>query len=287
MKRLSAIETLIELASSAPDALSPDALEQLRDFVSLSQLPSGAFADRAGNPDAYYSLFAFLLCRALGLGGESRRLEAYVLSLDGRAIRSYVDWSAWAVVRSLLPMTAFQRHALALTAVLRWLARDGKANRVYGLFTSLIVVNRLWGCGGFFLRAFVRCFPDPLKVARLPATHLASLALIYREAGIDTCAVARALMAYAAPCGGFALFADDRDLNANPAPDMLSTAVSLYALSLVGADLRLVAPSCVAFIAGQFDRGAFLSGDGDETRDLEYTFYGLLGLCSIARGVAV
>lgn len=279
MRRLSAIETLIEFVSSASLDLNPEALAQTRDFISRSQLPSGAFADRAGNPDAYYSLFACVSCRALGLEGPSRRLEAYVLSLDERKIRSYADWSSWAVMRSLLPMTGAQRHALALKAIWRWLSRGRNASRVYGLFMSLIVMNRLWGCGGLILRIFVRCLPDPLKAARLPATHLASLALIYREAGIDAASVTRALMAHAAPGRGFTLFAGDGK------SDLLSTAVSLYALSLTGADLRLIAPSCCAFIESQFDRGAFLSGDGDETRDLEYTFYGLLGLCSIARSV--
>jgi len=277
MKRLSAIETLIEFVSSASLSLDPAALTQTREFVSRSQLPSGAFVDRAGNPDAYYSLFACLSCRALALETPLRCLESFVLSFDGRKVGSYVDWSSWAVMRSLLPMTGAQKNALALKAIWRWLSRGKNANRVYGLFMSLIVMNRLWGCGGIVLRAFVRCLPDPLKAARLPATHLAALALIYHEAGIDTAPVSRALMAHAAPQGGFTLFPGDGE------SDLLSTAVSLYALSLTGADLRLVAPSCADFIADQFDRGAFLSGDGDGTRDLEYTFYGLLGLCSIAR----
>ena len=277
MKRLSSIETLIEFVSSGSSAIRSEVLSPMRDFVSLSQHSSGAFVDRAGNPDAYYSLFAFLSCRALGLEEPVRRLESYVLSLDRQKVGSYVDWSSWAVMRSLLPMSGAQKNALALKAIWRWLSRGGNASRVYGLFMSLIVMNRLWGCGGVVLRTFVRCLPDPLKSARLPATHLASIVLIYREAGIDTTEVTRALLAHAAPRGGFSLFAGSGE------SDLLSTAVSLYALSLSGADIRLVAPACASFIAEQFDRGAFLSGDGDKTRDLEYTFYGLLGLCSIAR----
>jgi len=63
---------------------------------------------------------------------------------------------------------------------------------------------------------------------------------------------------------------------------MLSTAVALFALNYVDYDLRLLKPSCLDFIGQNFSDGAFLSGDGDPTADVEYTFYGLLALGVLA-----
>ena len=45
--------------------------------------------------------------------------------------------------------------------------------------------------------------------------------------------------------------------------------------------LRLLAPACLDWVQGLFSQGAFLSGNGDSSRDLEYTFYGLLALGSL------
>jgi hypothetical protein len=64
--------------------------------------------------------------------------------------------------------------------------------------------------------------------------------------------------------------------------DLLSTAVSLFGLKKIGADLRIVSPVCLDLVQQNYDNGAFLSGDGDSSRDLEYTFYGLLTLGVLA-----
>ena len=84
------------------------------------------------------------------------------------------------------------------------------------------------------------------------------------------------LKSFACETGGFKAFA-----HLNNA-DMLSTAVALFALSYSGCDLRLLKPVCLDFIGQNFSDGAFLSGDGDPTADVEYTFYGLLALGVLA-----
>lgn len=66
---------------------------------------------------------------------------------------------------------------------------------------------------------------------------------------------------------------------------MLSTAVAAYALCRSEKLPKNLLSSGFDFISEQFDEGAFLSGDGDQTRDLEYTFYGLLGLSSYAQSL--
>jgi hypothetical protein len=64
---------------------------------------------------------------------------------------------------------------------------------------------------------------------------------------------------------------------------MLSTGVALFVLKETGYDLRMIKPGCLDFIQENYSAGAFLSGDGDVTKDLEYTFYGLLALGSLLK----
>jgi hypothetical protein len=80
------------------------------------------------------------------------------------------------------------------------------------------------------------------------------------------------LKSFACKSGGFKAFAHLDQA------DMLSTAVALFALNFAGSDLRLLKPGCLDFIQQNYAEGAFLSGDGDPTTDVEYTFYGLLAL---------
>ena len=40
----------------------------------------------------------------------------------------------------------------------------------------------------------------------------------------------------------------------------------------------MIKPGCLEFVGANYSDGSFLSGDGDLTKDLEYTFYGLLAL---------
>ena len=84
------------------------------------------------------------------------------------------------------------------------------------------------------------------------------------------------LKSFACETGGFKAFAHLRQA------DLLSTAVALFALQFSGADLRLLRPACLDFIHSNYSDGAFLSGDGDPTADVEYTFYGLLALGVLA-----
>ena len=64
--------------------------------------------------------------------------------------------------------------------------------------------------------------------------------------------------------------------------DLLSTAVALFALKETDADLRMVAPDALNLVQQNYESGAFLSGDGDKIKDLEYTFYGLLILGTLS-----
>ena len=76
--------------------------------------------------------------------------------------------------------------------------------------------------------------------------------------------------------GGFAA------LHLAPGEDLLSTAVALYALHFLDADIRIMKPDCLIFIDDLYDSGGFRATKYDSVTDVEYTFYGLLALGSMS-----
>lgn len=110
-----------------------------------------------------------------------------------------------------------------------------------------------------------------------PCSEVAARLFLQKMMNQDGLTEQELLKYFACETGGFKAFA-----HLNNA-DMLSTAVALFALNFAGSDLRLLKPACLDFIESNFADGAFLSGDGDQTTDVEYTFYGLLALGVLAK----
>lgn len=109
-----------------------------------------------------------------------------------------------------------------------------------------------------------------------PCSEIAARVFLQKMMNRDGSEDQELLKSFACETGGFRAFA-----HLNHA-DMLSTAVALFALDFADCDLRLLKPACLDFIGQNFSDGAFLSGDGDPTADVEYTFYGLLALGVLA-----
>jgi hypothetical protein len=109
-----------------------------------------------------------------------------------------------------------------------------------------------------------------------PCSEVAAKVFLQKMMNQDVSKDEELLKSFACETGGFKAFA-----HLNNA-DMLSTAVALFALNYAGCDLRLLKPICLDFTEQNFSYGAFLSGDGDRTADVEYTFYGLLALGVLA-----
>jgi hypothetical protein len=77
--------------------------------------------------------------------------------------------------------------------------------------------------------------------------------------------------------GGFAA------LTNAPESDLLSTSVALFALQFTNWDLRMIRPDCLEYISSLFAGGGFRACEQDEVVDMEYTFYGLLGLGALEK----
>jgi len=268
----SEIDQLIETVGLSADVLEPAAYEAVCDFVRQTQSSSGAFIDRGGDPDWYYSLFGYMISKALNLQPALQKLEQFVLNSKNRNSDKLVEWAVWVLLRYSFKPRFFFKLKITFQLALQWMKGRKGANPVYLTFLSLLIINHFWG--------WARCIS--IRIDRLtsafmlndqsPTSHMAAAMCIRNQAGLDTADLATVLLRNAHPEGGFVAFSD------HATADMLSTAVAAYALNKAHFNMGPIAASGLDFVSNHFDQGAFLSGDGDTTRDLEYTFYGLLSL---------
>ncbi|KOH43016.1 hypothetical protein [Sunxiuqinia dokdonensis] len=250
--------------------LDEESRQEVVRFVVDRQHRSGGFMDRGEQPDLYYSLFGFWLASALELRPELEHLKEFVR--ERKEETNPVDRFAL----MLLQQAFFEKKEGRLQFFRELLKNVHPVNFSYQLFLFLLVFDARYGKKGwlyFFVRLLLRWYQPPVGA---PCSLLAALTVARGEVGLPSQKMQQQLLAYFKEDIGFRAFEQVET------GDMLSMGVSLFALQKTGFDLRLIAPTCFDFIQQNFDRGAFLSGDGDLTRDLEYTFYGLLALGSLA-----
>ncbi len=240
---------------------------EVADFVKTQQHKNGAFTDRAGNPDLYYSLFGAWLSKALNLDDQLTSLRKFVLSGKFASQKGVSQFSV--LLLGLMTGVSEYRKSgiLKLVRIFRETKNLGPAYRFFLFmlsFDALFGKNRLV----YFFTGIILRFYKPSE--DLPCSFLAALLLAKFITGGKINRETLLLQAFFEKGEGFKAFREQ------PNADLLSTAVALFALKKTGTDLRLIAPDCLKLAGENYDNGAFLSGDGDLSRDLEYTFYGLL-----------
>jgi Prenyltransferase and squalene oxidase repeat len=297
-----AVTILLNLTAVGYDALRDDAREEVRAFVANSQLDDGFFPGRDGRPDYYYSLFGVFLCAALGMRAELSLLASRLRSRKLRRNLSPVDRAARALTRRIVlrevgqsvPRSLglardfvlfFSTMASMVTLAVAGSARSARRKgSAYAVFIRLLNLAPVSGFTKRPMRSLVNRAGDSVLARTEQITHLAAMAVAKTSLGLDASREASAILSFAVTGGGFSAFRNSRGA------DLLSTACALCALSAAGAVTGKVAVGtefareCADYISACYDQGAFVSGDGDPARDLEYTFYGLLGLGSIVGG---
>ncbi|MCK3685660.1 hypothetical protein [Maribellus sp. YY47] len=238
-------------------------------FVKSQQHTTGAFSNRAGNPDLYYSLFGSWLSVALKLEKQQENLKKFTSSFQPES-EKVVDKFSLLLINQMLE-NDFKKPSLF--ELIRWIRKGGKnLNTAYRFFLFMLSFDALYGknrLAYLFVRLFLNFYkPDE----NLPCSFYASLLFACFLTGKEVNKEAAVLMNYFERGKGFKTFRDQGNA------DLLSTAVALFVLKKVGADLRMVMPDCLTLVQDNYDNGAFLSGDGDSSKDLEYSFYGLLTL---------
>ena len=258
----------IDLLISGLSFLDEETQNELRDFVSKNQHANGGFVDRGGTPDLYYSLFGFWMVEALSLDKQLESLNEFISTKKKDEPKNTVDRFAL----MLIELGSFRGEKPRIHLMKQLFKRDYQANFSYQLFLFLLVFDARYGRKpglNIFVRLWLRFYKPPVGS---PCSMLAALIVARTEVGLNADILQKQLFAYFDENSGFKAF------DHLTTGDMLSTSVALFALKKTGFDMRLIAPTCLGFIQQNYAEGAFLSGDGDQTRDLEYSFYGLLAL---------
>lgn len=284
------LETL-QVARLSSKVLS-DSAELVRDFINSQFDPArGAFKDRAGQPDLYYTVFGIAGLQALQAELPEAALAVYLKTIKIEnldLVHLACLARAWASL-SMSPSEA-SRQAI-LQAIQSYRSADGgfdqslgsSESNVYAAFMALGALQDLKATipepealvqslqrlrckdGGYANQA-------GLSEGLTPTTAAVAALLKQLEAEIPA-DISLWLLSRCLPSGGF--FATP----SAPIPDLLSTATALHALSVLQAESKALAEPCLDFVDSLWtNRGGFYGHWEDDTLDLEYTWYGLLAL---------
>jgi hypothetical protein len=232
---------LLQTLKRGAERLGDEARQQVCRYVMSQRDESEAFMNRGGRADLYYTLFGWMLCYALGISSDGSRRKAYLATFDTPRLNELYQ-TVLTLCRMLDRLLSLPRFTP--DAVLRLAADDEPLQRFF-------VTYQRHGSGG----------GTNAWAARLVTADGADAALRQR------------LLDMQHESGGFLAH------EGAPMPDLLSTAVAVFALSQQHVSLPYdVHP----FIEAHWQEdGSFVATLLDEYGDVEYMFYGLLAIGSL------
>ena len=278
---------MIVLLRNAMNLLDEQGREEVLQFLVSQQNPDGGFQDRGGRSDLYYSLFGGLMIRAWGEGRRAKGLDSelrtpnlnlkqFVARQQNSEVRGFIEKCCLVLLQKELKAGRnSQTRALISLGKSFWKERHS-INLSYRSFVLFLTLDAVLPFREILKTGAKRMLTQTTIDRHSPCSEVAAKVFLQKMMNQDGSEDQELLKSFSCETGGFKAFA-----HLNNA-DMLSTAVALFALDFADCDLRLLKPVCLEFIGQNFSDGAFLSGDGDSTADVEYTFYGLLALGVLA-----
>ncbi len=287
---------MVLLLRNALDLLDEQGQTEVFQFLKSQQNEDGGFMDRGGRSDLYYSLFGMLLLEAWGMGhraelpepveGSSQlgtwnleletKLKHFVEHQSASQVPGFIEQCCLALLQKELKISRFSRIRTLAKISGSFSKERHSINLSYRSFVLFLTLDAVLPFRGL-LQQFSGNMLSRVEVnEHSPCSEIAAKVFLLKMLGKDGSDEQQLLISFASESGGFRAF-QHLEL-----ADILSTAVALFALKNADCDIRLLTPDCLEFIQQNFADGAFLSGDGDPTTDLEYTFYGLLALGTLA-----
>lgn len=280
---------MLALAALAAEVLDERARAALLAFVRGAHMPGGGYRGRSGAADPYYDAFGFALARLLGEAPDAddlRHLDACAAEAAGDLVHLASLLRARALAGAPPDPTRWtgeiERFRTPDGGWRRSLA-DPPEGRLYPAFLAVLAHEALGRP------------PEPLPdIATLVARFRTSEGGCCGEAGgpalVPVTAAAVVLLDAAreeVPGAMTAWLSRCRDAASSgfrasataPLPDLLSTAVALYALGARQALPQDWVEGTGAFVEGCWrDDGGFAASPESGDTDLEYTWYALLAL---------
>ncbi len=283
---------MLQVATLAPRILG-DSTELIVEFINKQLTSSGAFKNRAGESDLYYTLFGLECKRALQLSIDLKKTEDYLSRFGSGDALDLVHLCCLARTWSNLNserFTAERRSNIAINIDTFKSNDDGyhlEKNQKYGTaYAAFMVLDAMQSLnltiskqsplissiqqahckeGGYSMQ-------KGMQIATTPTTAAAIVTLQYFNQDIPDESI-EWLKSMNHPQGGF------RAAKNVIVPDLLSTATALHSLSALKLDFESHREPCLDFIDSLWtNSGGFYGSWEDEYLDVEYLFYALLAL---------
>lgn len=278
---------MVSLLRNALDLLDEQGLQEVFQFLKSQQNVDGGFKDRGGRSDLYYSLFGAMLLKSIKseelltepVEGEPEikaKLTQFIKSQASTDVPGFIEQCCLALLQKELEVSRISRFKTLLKLSRSFWKERYSINLSYRSFVLFLTLDTVLPFRGLLNRFSVKMLSRIEVNEHSPCSEIAAKVFLLKMLDKDGAKEQQLLMSFASKSGGFRAFQHLKHA------DMLSTAVALYALKNAGCDLRLLKPASLDFIQQNYFNGAFLSGDGDQTTDIEYTFYGLLALGTLA-----
>ncbi len=299
-------QQMINLLRNALNLLDEQGREEVLHFIAGRQNPDGGFQDRGGRSDLYYSLFGGFILKAMEsqdsgnktqvsghksqesavknqdpnpdirnpelVGQSILKLKQFTDKQSNPEVPGFIERCCLVLLQKELRTRRFPRiNSLFSLGRSFWKERHS-INLSYRSFVLFLTLDAVFPFQGILKSASKRMLKQTTVDANSPCSEIAAKVFLRKMMDQDGWDEQELLKSFACESGGFKAFSHLQNA------DMLSTAVALFALNYSGYDLRFLKPASLGFIQQNFSEGAFLSGDGDQTADVEYTFYGLLAL---------
>ena len=273
------------------------ALEQIRSYISSRLTAHGGFANRKGEADLYYTVFGLVCAVILDIDLSTDKLEEFVGEFNPEQL-SMVDLCCYVKCRAVLNFINGENFDntivdKCLNSIKKFhtpngsFSYDGKGSGFpYAQFLALNFYQDLGidlpskekffkSLDNYRTEQGAFCNPDsgdePMLLSTVAAIHV----IRYLTGEVDALAM-QWLTGQYRNVGGFCAAVNSQ------LPDMLSTAVAVFTLSICGYPLDAWQDTIHQFIDDHWDDcGGFRATILDDTCDCEYTYYGLLALGSI------
>ena len=287
-------QSLIDGAARSKRLLGPKVDDVVR-IVNARQQPDGGFVGKGANSDLYYTGFALLSLIALGAEVDKDKAASYLTSFGGGQGLDLAHLAALIRERLLIMDEPFDDDLkdTFLGQLHTFQCGDGSFHHLqseasgsaYGCFLAigayqdlgldlpkelsdamLACVGHLKGPGGGYFNEV------DIPAVSVPATAAAMMVQRILTGRAPDAAAAQWLL----KCldgGGF------RVMPMAPVADLLSTAVALHSLVLVGVDIKPIRQKCLCYVDLLWNgEKGFCANQYDPISDTEYMFYGLLAL---------
>lgn len=252
----------ITLARSV-SMLDAETIDEIKIYIKGQQTTAGGFADRGGNCDLYYSLFGCYIAEALEIDEIKPALKVYVKNIIETENISGIYLKCALILHIKLfgnrPLPSSLRKHETLTAQ-------------YSDFINLLAYY--YSEDYFSLILVSQKFKKIRLSAGMPCSVVAA-SLILQQSGRNQGEESWKWMNGYYKNGSFSAFSKTAH------GDLLSTGVALYSLRFTNSDLSIIKPDCLTYIDSLYSEGGFCATSFDTGTDVEYTFYGLLGLGSL------